>query len=169
MFEFVSEVGVLLIFDIDYCLYSWVLVEDVVDIYLCVVVVCDIIIGNDVEFGFLVGVYDKGFEMVCDFVCNDGKIIVYKMGEKGFVMIMLDVEFKFGIYWFEVFKFIGVGDSFMGGFVVVLVVSCLLEMVVLCGFVFVVMVVSWVGCVLVMLMFEELDVFLFGYFGFIFV
>lgn len=89
VFEYVWVVGLLIIFDIDYCFYLWFLVEVVVEVLLCVGDESDLIVGNDEEFGFMVGGIDKGLVKVCDFVQKLGCIVIYKMGQDG-VIIFVD-------------------------------------------------------------------------------
>lgn len=59
-FELAKEAGIPLIFDVDYRPYSWVSPEDAAQTYSMAAELCDIIIGNDVEFGFMVGDYASG-------------------------------------------------------------------------------------------------------------
>ncbi|MBX2879254.1 MAG: hypothetical protein KTR32_04935, partial [Granulosicoccus sp.] len=59
-FEKARAAGLPLIFDIDYRPYSWVSAEDAAETYSRAGAMCDIIIGNDVEFGFMAGDYEKG-------------------------------------------------------------------------------------------------------------
>lgn len=164
-FELASEANVPLIFDIDYRPYSWASAEDAADTYSRAAAACDIIIGNDVEFGFLAGAYDKGLETARYLARNDGKTIVYKMGEQGSVTITRDAEFTSGIYRSEALKPTGAGDSFMGGFVAALAAGRSLEAAVLRGSASAAIVVSRVGCAPAMPTPEELDTFLSGHPG----
>jgi len=59
-FEQAKNAGLSLIFDLDYRPYSWVSAEDAATTYTKAAQMCDIIIGNDEEFGVLAGNYDHG-------------------------------------------------------------------------------------------------------------
>ncbi|HID67308.1 MAG TPA: permease, partial [Roseibacterium sp.] len=82
-FELAKAAGLPLIFDIDYRPYSWPSVEVAADVYSRAGAMCDVIVGNDVEFGFMAGDYDKGLDKARELVANGAGVAVYKMGEKG--------------------------------------------------------------------------------------
>jgi len=143
-FELAKKQGLGLIFDVDYRPYSWASAEEAAEVYSKAGAMCDIIIGNDVEFGFMAGDYD----------------IVYKMGEKGAITITPDEEFQTGIYPAEALKPTGAGDSFMGGFIASIANGYQLKDSVLRGSACASIVVSRVGCAPAMPTPEELDEFL---------
>jgi hypothetical protein len=53
---------------------------------------CDVIVGNDVEFGFMAGDYDKGLDKARALVAEGAQIAVYKMGEAGAITITPEGE-----------------------------------------------------------------------------
>ena len=145
-FERAREAGLVLIFDIDYRPYSWASAEQAQSVYSRAGELCDIIIGNDVEFGFMAGSYDKGLQKARELAHGSASIVVYKMGEKGAITITSDEEIHTGIYPVEALKPTGAGDSFLGGFVASLAANYGLKESVLRGSACASIVVSRVGC-----------------------
>jgi 5-dehydro-2-deoxygluconokinase len=76
----------------------------------------DVIVGNDVEFGFMAGDYDKGLDKARELAGQSAAITVYKMGEKGAITFADGEEVRTGIYPVDALKPEGAGDSFMAGF-----------------------------------------------------
>ena len=159
-FEKARSAGLPLIFDIDYRPYSWPSTQDAAATYSKAGALCDIIIGNDVEFGFMAGDYDRGLDKARELASRDASIVVYKMGEKGAVTLSGGDEIRTGIYPIEALKPTGAGDSFMGGFIAALAAGHDLETAVLRGSASASMVVSRVGCSTAMPTTEELELFL---------
>ena len=159
-FELAKTKGLGLIFDIDYRPYSWATAEEAATVYSRAGALCDVIIGNDVEFGFMAGDYDKGLVKARELAHSTASIVVYKMGEKGAITITADDEFKTGIYPVEALKPTGAGDSFMGGFIASLAGGYSIKESVLRGSACASMVVSRVGCAPAMPTPSELDTFL---------
>ena len=145
-FERARDSGLVLIFDIDYRPYSWASAEEAQSVYSRAGELCDIIIGNDVEFGFMAGSYDKGLQKARELAHGSASIVVYKMGEKGAITITSDEEIHTGIYPVEALKPTGAGDSFLGGFVASLAANYGLKESVLRGSACASIVVSRVGC-----------------------
>lgn len=159
-FELAKAAGLPLIFDVDYRPYSWPSAEVASDTYSRAAELCDVIIGNDVEFGFMAGAYDQGLGKARALAQTGSRIIVYKMGEKGAVTISGGQEFRTGIYAVDALKPTGAGDSFMGGFIAALAAGYDLEQAVLRGSACASIVVSRVGCAPAMPTPDELDDFL---------
>ena len=159
-FELAKAKGLGLIFDLDYRPYSWASAEEAATVYSRAGALCDVIIGNDVEFGFMAGDYDKGLVKARELAHSTASIVVYKMGEKGAITITADEEFKTGIYPVEALKPTGAGDSFMGGFIASLANGYSLKDSVLRGSACASIVVSRVGCAPAMPTPSELDTFL---------
>lgn len=159
-FNNAREAGLPLIFDIDYRPYSWPSAEDAASTYSNAGSLCDVIIGNDVEFGFMAGGYDAGLDKARELASRDAAIVVYKMGEKGAVTLSKGAEIRTGIYPVDALKPTGAGDSFMGGFIAALAAGHDLETAVLRGSASASMVVSRVGCSTAMPTTEELELFL---------
>jgi 5-dehydro-2-deoxygluconokinase len=159
-FEMAKAAGLPLIFDIDYRPYSWPSPEVAAEVYSRAGAMCDVIVGNDVEFGFMAGGFDRGLDKARALVAEGAKIAVYKMGEKGAITITPEGEIETGIYRTEALKPTGAGDSFMGGFVSGLAEGRPVREAVLRGSAAAAMVVARVGCAPAMPTQDELDTFL---------
>lgn len=159
-FELAKAAGLPLIFDVDYRPYSWPSADVAADVYSRAGAMCDVIVGNDVEFGFMAGEYDQGLDKAKDLVAKGADIAVYKMGEDGAVTITPDAEIHTGIYRTQALKPTGAGDSFMGGFVSGLADGLTVGDAVLQGSAAAAMVVARVGCAPAMPTRAELDTFL---------
>ena len=159
-FELAKAAGLPLIFDIDYRPYSWPSPEVAADVYSRAGAMCDVIVGNDVEFGFMAGDYAKGRTKAKALVDGGARIAVYKMGENGAITYTSDGEIATGIYPAEALKPTGAGDSFMGGFIAALAAGKDVKEAVLRGSASASMVVARVGCAPAMPTTDELDAFL---------
>lgn len=159
-FDLAKKASLPLIFDVDYRPYSWPSAQEAAETYSRAAEYCDIIVGNDVEFGFMAGDYEKGLQKARDLAQTSAKIVVYKMGELGAITVTSDSEIRTGIYPAQALKPTGAGDSFMGGFVAGLADGRLLKEAVLRGSACASMVVARVGCAPAMPTCAELDDFL---------
>jgi len=164
-FALAKEAGLPLIFDVDYRPYSWVSAEDAAETYSKAAELCDIIIGNDVEFGFVAGDYNRGLHKARDLAQSTASIVVYKKGELGAITITPDEEIKTGIYPVEALKPTGAGDSFMGGFIASMANGYDLKASVLRGSACAAIVVANVGCAPAMPTVDELETFLSSHAG----
>ncbi len=152
--------GVPLILDIDYRPYSWPSVEVAADTCARAAALCDMVIGNDVEFGVLVGSVAKGLARARNLAATTAQIVVYKMGEDGAITFAGGAEHRTGIYAVTALKPTGAGDAFMGGFVSALAGGLGLRDAVLRGSAAAAIVVGKVGCAPAMPTTAELDEFL---------
>ncbi len=159
-FELARAAGLPLIFDIDYRPYSWPSAEVAAEVYSRAGAMCDVIVGNDVEFGFMAGDYAGGLDKARELVAKGAKLAVYKMGEKGAITITPEGEITTGIYRTKALKPTGAGDSFMGGLVAGLAAGLPVRDAVLQGSAAAAMVVARVGCAPAMPTRQELDDFL---------
>ena len=159
-FELAKAAGLPLIFDIDYRPYSWPSADVAAEVYSRAGAMCDVIVGNDVEFGFMAGDYTRGLDKARGLVAQGAQLAVYKMGEKGAITITQDGEIKTGIYRTEALKPTGAGDSFMGGLVAGLADGLPVREAVLQGSAAAAMVVARVGCAPAMPTTQELEDFL---------
>ncbi|HET98989.1 MAG TPA: 5-dehydro-2-deoxygluconokinase, partial [Aurantimonas coralicida] len=159
-FDLARKAGLPLIFDIDYRPYSWPSPEVASDVYSRAGRFCDIVIGNDDEFGFMAGGKDKGLAKARELASSTASIVVYKMGEHGAITITPNEEFRTGIYPVTALKPTGAGDAFMGGFVASLAQGHELRDCVLRGSASAAIVVSRVGCAPAMPTTAELEAFL---------
>ena len=159
-FDIARAAGLPLIFDVDYRPYSWPSAEVAAETYSRAAAMCDIIIGNDVEFGFMAGDYDKGLHKARELASTTAQIVIYKMGEMGAITLTPKGEFRTGIYPVKALKPTGAGDSFMGGFISALAQGRDLRDAVLRGSACASIVVSRVGCAPAMPTPAELEDFL---------
>lgn len=152
--------GAVAVMDVDYRPYSWESQAEAQAVNLAAAEACDIVVGNDVEFGLLAGDEAKGQSLARDLVAKGAKIAVYKMGEKGAVTFAEGQEILTGIYKTKALKSTGAGDAFMGGFLSGLSQGQSLHRAVLRGSAAAAIVVSRVGCAPASPLPGELDAFL---------
>ena len=159
-FDHARSLGLPLIFDLDYRPYSWPSAEEASEVYSRAADYCDMIIGNDDEFGFMAGDYDKGLEKARSLAKSTASIVVYKMGHLGAITITPEEEFRTGIYAVEALKPTGAGDAFMGGLISSLASGHDLKSSVLRGSACAAIVVAKVGCAPAMPTTSQLEDFL---------
>ncbi len=116
-FEMAKAAGLPIIFDVDYRPYSWSSPQVAEEVLSRAAASCDMIVGNDEEFGFMAGDINKGLAKARALAESTATIVVYKMGEKGAVTFANGEEIRTGIWPVEALKPTGAGDSFMAGFV----------------------------------------------------
>ncbi|WP_395687994.1 PfkB family carbohydrate kinase [Aestuariivirga sp.] len=138
--------GLVTVIDIDYRPYSWESEDAARDVNLAAARACDLVVGNDVEFGLLAGQGGDGLAMARSLVAKGAAAAIYKMGELGAVTISGDEEFRTGIYATKALKPTGAGDAFMGGFLSGLASGLDLRNAVLRGSAAAAITVSRVGC-----------------------
>jgi 5-dehydro-2-deoxygluconokinase len=152
--------GIVTVMDVDYRPYSWASWEAASAINLEAARLCDILVGNDVEFGLLAGRVEDGLVKARRLVDAGADIAVYKMGERGAVTLTARETISTGIYRTQALKPTGAGDSFMGSFLAALAGGRPLREAVLRGSAGAAMVVARVGCAPAMPTGPELDAFL---------
>ena len=114
-FELARAAGLPIIFDVDYRPYSWPSPEVAAEVLSRAAAGCDMIVGNDEEFGFVAGDYDKGLDKARSLSETSAEIVVYKMGHEGAITFAGGKEIRTGIYPVDALKPTGAGDSFMAG------------------------------------------------------
>jgi len=159
-FALARAAGLPLIFDVDYRPYSWPSAAVASEVYSKAATLCDVIIGNDVEFGFMAGHPDQGLTKARSLITQGAQIVIFKMGEKGAITLTSDGEFSTGIYPTAALKPTGAGDSFLAGLTAALAAGQPLRSAVLRGSAAAAMVVARVGCAPAMPTTAELDDFL---------
>ena len=159
-FDLARAAGLTTIFDIDYRPYSWASAAEAEEVFSRAAAASDIIVGNDVEFGFMAGSPEAGLDKARALVKSGAKAAVYKMGELGAVTITPQGETRSGIYKTEALKPTGAGDAFMGGFVSALARGLKIDDAVRRGSAGAAMVVARVGCAPAMPTWDEVDAFL---------
>jgi len=159
-FDLARKAGLPVIFDIDYRPYSWPSAGVASEVLSRAGAACDVIVGNDEEFGFMAGDYDKGLAKARELVETTAQLVVFKRGELGSITITKDGEFESGIFPVEALKPTGAGDSFMAGFVSSLATGSSLEDAVTRGSACAAVTVSKVGCAPAMPNIKQLEEFL---------
>lgn len=159
-FENAKAAGLPIIFDIDYRPYSWPSPEVAEEVLSRAGEASDMIVGNDEEFGFMAGGIDKGLDKARDLAQRTGRIVIYKMGEKGAVTFAEGEEFRTGIYPVTAVKPNGAGDSFISGLLASVAAGHSLQASVLRGSASASIVVSKPGCAPAMPDTAQLDAFL---------
>lgn len=159
-FDRAKVAGLPLIFDVDYRPYSWKSAEEAAEVYSRAAGYCDVIVGNDDEFGFMAGSHDQGLDKAKSLVADGATIVVYKMGDRGAITLTRDDEIRTGIYPVEALKPNGAGDAFMAGMMASLVKGLDLRTAVDRGSAAAAITVAGVGCAQAMPTTSELDQFL---------
>lgn len=159
-FDMARDAGLPVIFDIDYRPYSWPSAEVAEDVLSRAGEASDMIVGNDEEFGFMAGGIDKGLAKARELAERPGRIVIYKMGEKGAVTFADGQEIRTGIYPAEAVKPNGAGDSFMAGLLSSIAAGHTLHDAVLRGSACASIVVAKPGCAPAMPDIAALDAFL---------
>lgn len=145
-FELARESGVVLVFDIDYRPYSWPSKEVAAQTCEMAAALCDIVVGNDDEFGLMAGNHEGGLEKAKSFIGSPTEIVVYKLGENGAVTVTKDGLLETGVFAAKALKPTGAGDSFLGGMLAGLADGLPLRDALLHGSAAAAIVVSRVGC-----------------------
>ena len=114
-FELARAAGLPIIFDVDYRPYSWPSPEVAAEVLSRAAAGSDMIVGNDEEFGFVAGDYEKGLDKARHLSETSAEIVVYKMGQDGAITFTDGKEIRTGIYPVDALKPTGAGDSFMAG------------------------------------------------------
>ena len=159
-FDLARDAGLPLIFDIDYRPYSWPTADEASQVYSRAGKLCDVIVGNDVEFGFMAGNPERGLDKARSLIADGARIVVYKMGELGAITITAEGETRTGIFKTDALKPTGAGDAFLGNLVASLARGFSLNEAVQRGSAAAAIVVSRVGCAPAMPSADELDHFI---------
>lgn len=159
-FDLARSAGLPVILDIDYRPYSWPSREDAAETCARAAALCDMVVGNDVEFGLIAGDPEKGLDAARAMVAAGTQVAIYKMGEKGAVTLTREAAFSTGIYPTAALKPTGAGDSFLGGVLAALAQGRGLREAVLRGSAAAAIVVARVACAPAMPSTAEIDAFL---------
>ncbi|MEM7718411.1 MAG: 5-dehydro-2-deoxygluconokinase [Pseudomonadota bacterium] len=159
-FELAKAAGLPIIFDVDYRPYSWPSPEVASSVLSRAAEHCDMIVGNDEEFGFMAGDHTKGLDKARALSETTTEIVIYKMGQDGAITFAQGEEIRTGIYPVGALKPTGAGDSFMAGLVTSLAVGHDLKTAILRGSACASITVSKPGCAPAMATTETLEQFL---------
>ena len=134
-----------IILDIDYRPYTWISSKEASEVYMLAAKNCDILIGNDDEFGVLANDYDKGMNVAKD-LSKYISIVIYKKGENGSTTFYDNCEVNKGIFPVQALKPTGAGDAFIGSFIGGLLNNKNIEESIIYGSASAAIVVTKVGC-----------------------
>lgn len=148
-----------IIFDLDYRPYSWPDAETSSRVYTRMAENCDIIIGNDHEFGVLAASFGDGLK-AARALARGGRTVVYKMGHRGSIALTGSGEFRTGVFSVGALKPTGAGDAFMAGFLIAMTRGRSLIDSIVRGSAAAAIVVTRVGCAPAQPTSEELDRFI---------
>ncbi len=153
------QAGVTIVLDVDYRPYSWRDKNEAAETCLQAAKMSDIIVGNDDEFAVLAKGEDS-YQTARAFAMNSGKLVIYKMGDKGSFTFSAGDVIKTGIYKVDALKPTGAGDAFMGALVTSLATGCAVSDAVRRGSASAALVVTRVGCAPAMPNAVDLDKFM---------
>ncbi|MEM6635235.1 MAG: 5-dehydro-2-deoxygluconokinase [Pseudomonadota bacterium] len=159
-FELARAAGLPVIFDVDYRPYSWPSPEVASDVLSRAGAMADVIVGNDEEFGFMAGNYDRGLDKARELARSGAGIVIYKMGPEGAITLTENDEIRTGIFRTDALKPEGAGDSFMAGLMASLAAGHDLRAAVLRGSACAAITVSAPGCAPAMPDSKRLETFL---------
>ncbi|MGB1155859.1 MAG: PfkB family carbohydrate kinase [Alphaproteobacteria bacterium] len=133
--------------DLDYRPYSWAGDEAARAVYFAAIEACNVIVGNDEEFGLLAGSIDAG-QALAQRLAEEraGRLVIYKQGAEGSITFTGETSFTTSIYPVDMLKPFGAGDAFMGGLLASMVAGEPVETAVDFGSAAAAMVVSTTGC-----------------------
>ena len=157
--EKAKNINIPIILDIDYRPYTWTSTKDASDIYMRASKNCDILIGNDDEFGVLANNYDKGLQVAKD-LSNEISVVIYKKGENGSITLYNNKQIKKGIFPVKALKPTGAGDAFIGSFIGGLLKNKSIEESIEYGSASAAIVVTKVGCAPAMPLQNEIEKFM---------
>lgn len=115
-FNLAKKNGLPIFLDLDYRAYTWGSTEEAATIYLKAAKECDVVIGNDEEFGLMAGNYKDGFKLAKELI-NSSSIIAYKKGKNGSIAFVENETIKTGVFNVKALKPTGAGDAFIGAFI----------------------------------------------------
>ena len=147
------------ILDIDYRPYTWESSQEASQVYLKASSLCDILIGNDDEFGVLAMKFEDSFQQAKELSKNIS-LVIFKKGEKGSVTLFNNKEITKGIFPVKALKPTGAGDAFMGAFIGSLLNVKSVEESIVIGSAAAAIVVTKVGCAPAMPMQNEIEEFM---------
>jgi 5-dehydro-2-deoxygluconokinase len=148
------------ILDIDYRPYSWPSQAEAAWVCAEAAALCDIVVGNDVEFGVLAGDPARGPDHARALAASGVRVVVYKMGEAGALTFVEGREIRTGIFPTTPLKPTGAGDAFLGAFLAALARGAGIEDALARGSAAAAVVVGRVGCAPAMPNSDDLDRFL---------
>lgn len=138
--------GALVVLDVDYRAYSWASPQEARAVCTDFARACDIVVGNDDEFGLLAGDMAEGMDFARTLTSDRALISIYKRGARGSVTYTPDFSLHTGIYAVKALKPMGAGDGFMAGFLAGLTANHTLDAALRRGSATAAIIVSGFGC-----------------------
>ena len=148
-----------IILDIDYRPYTWTSSKEASEVYMSASKNCDILIGNDDEFGVLANNFEKGMKTAKE-LSSEVSIVIYKKGERGSVTFYDNKQINKGVFLVKALKPTGAGDAFMGSFIGGLLNNKNIEESIEYGSASAAIVVTKVGCAPAMPLLYEIEEFM---------
>ncbi len=137
--------GALTVLDLDYRSTAWTTPAEAISVCLRAAQACDIVIGNDEEFGLIAGGYDRGEGLARDLAAG-ALFCVYKQGAEGSVAFTASGQVRTPIFPVKAQKPMGAGDGFMGGLLAALAQGQPLDHALRCGSATAAIIVAGIGC-----------------------
>ncbi len=156
------EAGVVTVLDLDYRPYSWGSDDEARTIYEAAINHCDIVIGNDDEFGLIAGSKADALACARKLAGAGTSITILKLGAGGSVTLAGGRSIETGIFPVKVLKPFGAGDAFMGALMAGLASGLDVAEAVRQGSAAAAIVVSRPGCASAMPVREDLNTFMAG-------
>lgn len=144
--ELARAAGLDVVLDLDYRPYSWPSSTVAAEICARAAAICNVVVGNDVEFGLLAGDPDCGLDAARILIAEGVRLVIFKMGERGAITLTPEGELRTGIFQTSALKPTGAGDAFLGNLIAALSRGVPLRDAVLRGSAAAAMVVARVGC-----------------------
>ncbi len=144
-FKIAKKNQLLIIMDIDFRPYVWENKKVTSNVYREAIEYCDIIVGNENEFGIICNEPENSLEFAKN-LSKDSKMVIYKMGSKGSITFFNKEIIKKGIFKVNALKPTGAGDAFMGGFIGSIISGEDIENSIIFGSASAALVVTKVGC-----------------------
>jgi len=141
-----KQLGKEVILDVDYRSNTWNSQEEALPILKEAVHASSVIVGNEIEFDFMSGKVGGGETLANELGESDNKIIIYKMGEQGCIILFDKERTKFDTYNVQAIKPTGAGDAFLAGFCATFENCENINQAVLAGAASAAIVVTKVGC-----------------------
>lgn len=138
--------GALVVLDIDYRAYSWATADEAARVCGEAARACDIVVGNDLEFGLLAGSHAAGEDFARGLAAQGARFAVYKRGAEGSTTFTAETSFVTPIFPVAALKPTGAGDGFMGGLLAGLAQGHGLEAALRRGAATAALIVSGTGC-----------------------
>lgn len=114
--EKADAAGLSRVLDVDYRPYSWDSPDDASDLAIAAAEACNLVVGNDVEFGVMAGGGGPEGLALARKLGRGGRMVIYKMGADGSIALADGLDEKSGIFSVTALKPTGAGDSYLSAY-----------------------------------------------------